>query len=156
MKRAYVIGYPVRHSLSPVMHNAACQALGIDATYEAAEVPPSDLESWVQQVRRPDLLGFNVTVPHKEAIVPLLDEIAGDAVLAGAVNTVVARQGHLVGLNTDTIGFRRLLADDAGISPHGKRIVLLGAGGAARAVTVVALQDGAASLVIANRYVERA
>jgi shikimate dehydrogenase len=156
MKRAYVIGAPIRHSISPAMHNAAFTALGIEARYESLEVAPAELEAWVRSVRVAELLGFNVTVPHKEAIVPLLDEIAGDAVLAGAVNTVVQRHGKLVGLNTDTVGFRRLLADEAGTSLHGKRVVLLGAGGAARAIAVVALQDETANLVVANRHVERA
>src|SRR4029450_1944200 len=109
MQRAYVIGYPIKHSLSPAIHNAAFQALGIDARYEAAEVAPEDLPAWVQSVPDPDLLGFNMTVPHKEAIVPLLDSIEGNAELAGAVNTVVARDGRLTGLNTDTLGFRRSL-----------------------------------------------
>jgi len=167
MKRAYVIGSPIRHSISPAIHNAAFAALGIDAHYEAVEVLPESLGEWVRSVRGPELLGFSVTIPHKEAIMPFLDEIAGDAALAGAVNTVVATspppspspvegEGGLVGLNTDTLGFRRSLADEAGTSLRGQRVVLLGAGGAARAVAVVALQDGAASLVVANRHVERA
>jgi len=156
MKGAYVIGYPIRHSLSPVMHNAAFAALGIDAHYEGAEVQPADLPAWVKNARGPDLLGFNVTVPHKEAIVSLIDDIEGDAVLAGAVNTACIRGSRLVGLNTDTVGFRRSVQQDAGAGLSRKKVVLLGAGGAARAVAVVALQDGAASLVVANRHVERA
>ena len=180
MKRAYVIGHPIGHSLSPHMHNAAFRALNIEAHYEAAEVQADDLETWVESARGPDLLGFNVTVPHKEAILPFLDATEGDARLAGAVNTVVVRhavndggqpsssslptraeeggQGisRLVGLNTDTLGFRRSLAEEAGLRLAGKRVVLLGAGGAARAVVVVALQDGVGSIVVANRHVERA
>jgi shikimate dehydrogenase len=138
------------------MHNAAFAALGIDAHYEAAEVVPADLPAWVKSVRGPNLLGFNVTVPHKEAIVSLIDDVEGDAVLAGAVNTACIRGSRLVGLNTDTVGFRRSVQQDAGAGLSRKKVVLLGAGGAARAVAVVALQDGAASLVVANRHVERA
>src|SRR5437868_2364399 len=166
MKRAYVIGHPIRHSISPAMHNAAFRHLGIDARYEAVDIIPEKLASWVRAVRGPDLLGFNVTVPHKEAVVPLLAEIAGDAAVAGAVNTVIVgptgdvenggSRVDLTGLNTDTIGFRRSLADQAGFSPRGQQVVLLGAGGAARAVAVVALQDQAASLVVTNRHIERA
>jgi shikimate dehydrogenase len=156
MKRAYVIGSPIRHSLSPAIHNAAFAHHGIDARYEAAEVLPEALREWVRNVRGPELLGFSVTIPHKEAIMAFLDEIAGDATLAGAVNSVIATSRGLAGLNTDTLGFRRSLADEVGVSLRGKRVVLLGAGGAARAVAVVALQDRAASLIVANRHVERA
>jgi shikimate dehydrogenase len=155
----YVIGHPIGHSLSPAMHNAALAACGIDAEYRAADVEPSGLSAWVAELRQADALGFNVTVPHKEAILPHLDEVTGDAALVGAVNTVVkASQGspRLTGANTDTIGFRRSLAEEAGETLQGQRVLLLGAGGAARAITLVALQDGAAELVVANRHVERA
>jgi shikimate dehydrogenase len=168
MKRAYVVGHPVRHSVSPAIHNAAFAALGIDARYEAADVPPESLASWVRAARGADVLGFSVTIPHKETIVPLLDEIAGDATLVGAVSGVVAEHARqpepveglartrLIGLSTDTVGFRRSLKEEAGVELGGKRVVLLGAGGAARAAAVVALQDAAASLVVANRHLERA
>ncbi len=185
MKRAYVIGNPIRHSMSPAIHNAAFAAVGIEARYEAVEVTPAQLQDWVHSVLGPDLLGFSVTVPHKEAIVPFLNEITGDATLTGAVNAVAVSPPHLtgegrmpppplrgrvgeggtgpllsstrlVGLNTDTVGFRRSLAEEAGVDLRGQKVVLLGAGGAARAIAVVAFQDGAASLVVANRHVERA
>ena len=157
MKRAYVIGHPIRHSLSPAIHNTAFQALGIDAYYEAADVPPESLVTWIREAREPELLGFSVTIPHKETIVPLLDDVAGDAALVGAVSGVVAEGGHkLRGLTTDTVGFRRSLAEEAGVALRGKRVVLLGAGGAARAVAVVAFQDRARSLVVANRHRDRA
>ena len=139
------------------MHNAAFAALGLDATYDAADVQPQDLAGWVASVRGPDLLGFSVTVPHKEAVMAVLNEIQGDARLAGAVNTVIAgTKGSLRGANTDTAGFRRSVADEAGTSLEGQSVVLLGAGGAARAVAVVALQDGAAALTVVNRHRERA
>jgi len=160
------------------MHNAAFRHSRIDARYQAIEVPPAELAAWVKEVRNPDLLGFNVTVPHKEAIAPMIDYSEGDAELAGAVNTVITLRGldperpprapgkktrpaseprtPLIGRNTDTVGFRQSLKWDANVELSAARVVLLGAGGAARAVAVVALQDKAASLVVANRHVERA
>lgn len=157
---AYVIGSPIRHSLSPAIHNAALSARGIDARYEAVEVLPEHLAEWVRTIRSPATLGFNVTLPHKVAVRAELDEVEGDAILAGAVNAVVAipsrETTRLVGTNTDTVGFRRLLADEAGISLSGQRVLLLGAGGGARAVALVALQDGADRLWVANRHVDHA
>ncbi|MBM2812757.1 MAG: Shikimate 5-dehydrogenase alpha [Chloroflexi bacterium] len=158
---AYVIGQPIAHSLSPTMHNAAFAALGIDARYEAIEIAAVDLSRWIQSIRRPDLLGFNVTVPHKEAVAREVDRLEGDAQETGAVNTVmVDRESSsgwkLIGTNTDTIGFRRSLIEEAGVSLQGQRILLLGAGGAARAIAYAALKDGAADLVVANRDETRA
>jgi shikimate dehydrogenase len=159
------------------MHKAAFAACGIDGRYEAIQVQPSELGAWTESARRPNVLGFNVTLPHKQAITQYLDELEGDARLTGAVNTVtVVRSAapgarphplpllegegvpgsRLVGTNTDTIGFRRALNEEAGMSLQGEHVVLLGAGGAARAIALVALQDGAASLCIANRHIERA
>ena len=152
---AYVIGNPIGHSLSPHIHNAAFAALGINAVYEAVQVLPEHLDQWISGARRPDVLGFSVTVPHKEAVASHLDAIEGDAELAGAVNCVT-NSGRLVGTNTDTLGFRRSLAEEAGTALRGQRVVLLGAGGAARAIAVVALQDGAQSLIVANRTLDRA
>lgn len=164
---AYVVGHPIGHSISPEIHNAGFAARGIDARYQAVDVSPADLASWVSSVCRVETLGFNVTVPHKERIGEYMDAIEGDAKLAGAVNTVTLRPASgpppaagpgraLVGVNTDTIGFRRSLAEEAGVALRGQRVVLIGAGGAARAIAVVALQDGAADLTVANRHRERA
>ncbi|HZT06691.1 MAG TPA: shikimate dehydrogenase [Chloroflexota bacterium] len=163
---ACVVGHPIAHSLSPAIHNAAFAARGIDASYRAVDVAPGDLRRWVSEARAGALLGFNVTVPHKEAIVPLLDEVTGDARIVGAVNTVVPRpqagmasESHrlaLSGANTDTIGFRQSLAEEAHVSLAGQAVLVLGAGGAARAVALVALQDRATRLVVANRHLERA
>ncbi len=159
---AYVAGHPIGHSLSPAIHNAAFRACGIDGQYRAADVDPSDLATWVAALRaNHDALGCNVTVPHKEQIVPYLDEVTGDARLVGAVNTVIRKdnadgRAQLIGENTDPTGFRRSLEIDSGATLAGQRVVLLGAGGAARAITLVALQDGATELTIVNRHVERA
>jgi shikimate dehydrogenase len=167
-RHAYVIGAPIGHSLSPFIHNAAFATCGIDARYEPAEVAPDALVHWIEKVRSSDALGFNVTIPHKETIVAHLDGLEGDAELTGAVNTVIAQPGdaggvdaaagrrRLVGINTDTIGFRRSLAEEAGVSLTDQRVVILGAGGAARALALVALQDGARDLTIANRHILRA
>ena len=158
--RAYVIGTPIGHSLSPVMHNAAFTACGLDARYEAVELDGADLETWIASIRDDGATyGFNVTVPHKERILQHLGGIEGDAELCHAVNTVRLDRANgvrLVGTNTDTLGFRQSLAEAADMSLRGQRVVILGAGGAARAITVVALQDGAAEIVLANRHIERA
>jgi shikimate dehydrogenase len=159
-ERAFVIGHPIAHSLSPHMHNAAFRAVGIDARYEAAEVAPAELASWVAAFRAQRGLGFNVTIPHKERMRPFVDVLEGDAQLAGAVNTVTwtndSAVARLVGTNTDTVGFRRSLAEEAGVSLCGRHVAVLGAGGAARAIGVVALQDEAEELLIFNRTPERA
>lgn len=146
---AALFGYPVEHSKSPCMQNAAFAETGIDGCYVAFSVPPEELPGAVQGIRSLGLLGVNLTVPHKEAVIPLLDEIDPEASFIGAVNTVVNRSGRLVGFNTDGRGFMRSLAE-AGIDVSGKRVLLLGAGGAARAVGYYLAQE-AASIVIVNR-----
>lgn len=158
MHRAYVIGSPIGHSISPAIHNAAFAACGIDARYEAVRVEPEGLAQWAAEARRQEVLGFNITLPHKETIIPLLDELRGDAAVMGAVNMVkvVEAGAALVGTNTDTLGFRRSLEEEGETTLRGQRALLLGAGGAARAVALVALQDGAESLWVANRRPERA
>lgn len=135
---AGVIGWPIDHSLSPAIHNAAFRALGIDAVYTAFAVPPEDLAAALVGVRALRLLGLNVTVPHKRAAMLLCDEVSDVAVATGAVNTIVPRDGKLWGTNTDVEGFAGSLA---GARP--RRAVVLGAGGAAAAV-VVALRKLAA------------
>ncbi len=154
-----MIGSPISHSISPAIQNAAFAACGLDAHYAAVEVAPPTLGDWVRQMRTPDTLGFNVTLPHKITIRAYLDRIEGDAVQAGAVNTVIVESSgeglRLVGANTDTVGFRRLLQEDGGQTFANQRVLLLGAGGGARAVALVALQDGAASLWVANRHPNR-
>ncbi len=155
MKVIAVIGYPLGHSLSPVFQQAALDALGLDIRYERWETPPEQLLETVASLRQPQCLGANVTVPHKEAVIPLLDELDPLAQEVGAVNTIVHRQGRLVGYNTDVAGFLRALGE-LGFPVHGARALVLGAGGAARAVALALVREGAAMVVIANRTYYRA
>lgn len=152
---AGVIGDPVAHSHSPVMHNAALAAAGLDWVYLAWRVRAGDLPAAVAGLRALGVRGFNVTVPHKAAILPLLDEIDEEAAAIGAVNTVVCRDGRLRGENTDASGFLRSL-EALGLPPRGLRVVLVGAGGAARAVGYALVRARAATLQLANRTEARA
>ena len=141
------------------MHNAAFEHLGLNITYEAHDVPPAALAERVSSLRKENILGANVTVPHKQAVVPLLDALSDAAAAIGAVNTVikdsVKDDGRLVGHNTDAAGFLRAL-QEANFEPRGKRVVVLGAGGAARAVVYALLTAGVAELSVYNRTPERA
>lgn len=149
-----IIGNPIEHTLSPKMHNAAFQALGLDYVYLAFRVESAALRNAVEGLRSMNLSGVNVTIPHKVEIIPLLDEMASLAQKIGAVNTVVNTKGVLKGYNTDAGGFlRALIARD--VAPEGKRVVILGAGGAARAISF-ALAERGASLVIANKTIDHA
>jgi len=151
-----ILGDPVAHSLSPRMHNAALSALGIDGIYVPFHVAPVDLPAAIAGVRALGIAGLSVTVPHKEKIIHLLDEIDPAARRIGAVNTVVNCQGRLIGYNTDAPGFIRALHDYLHFSPRHKAVVLIGAGGAARTALVALAQEGAALIVVANRSLQRA
>lgn len=142
-----VIGDPIAHSLSPAMHNAVFRALSLNSVYTAFRVPPKDLPKAVEGMRALGFGGANVTIPHKVAILPLLDRLAEEARLIGAVNTVKI-DGGLEGHNTDGIGALRALRE-GGADPRGKRVLILGSGGAARAIVMaLALRGGVASLTI--------
>ncbi len=151
-----IIGYPIGHSMSPVFQQAALDACGVDARYLAYEVAPDDVGEFVSGLRQPGIMGINVTVPHKEAVMPFLDEIDDWATEAGAVNTIVNRQGRLTGHNTDGYGFLRALREGAGFEPAGRCTLILGAGGAARGVVLALAREGVGDLIIANRTPERA
>lgn len=151
-----IFGDPVAHSLSPVMQNAALQQAGIDAIYVPFYVTRDCLAQAVAGLKAMQVWGINVTVPHKEAICAFLDDIDEDAALIGAVNTVVLKNGRLIGYNTDGDGLVASLRDDLQFDPVGRRVVLLGAGGATRAAAVALARAGADSIVIANRTRERA
>lgn len=129
-----LFGYPVEHTLSPAMHNAVFEALGLDYCYVAFSVHPDQLESAVKAIRALNLCGINVTIPHKEKVIPLLDEIDEEASFIGAVNTIVNSDGRLIGYNTDGKGFMKSLSE-SGISVENKDVLIIGAGGASRAIS---------------------
>lgn len=151
-----IIGYPLGHTISPAMHNAAFKKLRLDYEYIPFEVEPADLKEALRGLRALHVAGFNVTIPHKETIVPLLDEVTKLARTIGAVNTVQNQEGKLVGYNTDGPGFIESLKEDAGFDPRGKRAVVLGAGGASRAVSTMLAELGAKSLLISDIIEEKA
>ncbi len=155
MNRLCVIGDPVLHSKSPLIQNTMIQSLGLDYEYSLQPVKREELSSWLNRVRTEGWAGFNATMPHKEALVPYMDELDEDAKLYQAVNTVCCRNGKLYGFNTDGGGFARALTM-CGIAIQGARFVVLGAGGAAKAVALKLAQQGAARVTICNRTVEKA
>lgn len=151
-----LFGHPVAHSVSPLMQNRAFEELGLNCRYFAFDVKADDLEIAVRAIRALGLGGANITIPHKEKVVQYLDEIEEQAKLIGAVNTVVNRDGCLVGYNTDASGFLESLRHDAEFEPCGKHAVILGAGGAARAVAFALISAGVKRLGIFNRNPSRA
>jgi shikimate dehydrogenase len=151
-----VIGYPLKHSVSPDFQQAALDYYKLDIRYEAWEVKAADLPSAINRLRQPQNLGANITVPYKETTLRLIDEVDDFASLVGAVNTVANRHGKLLGLNTDAYGFLKALNDDAKFKPESKSVVILGAGGAARAVGFALLEEKVSSLIIANRTLAKA
>lgn len=149
-----VFGWPVGHSISPAMHNAALRALGLDWVYLPLAVEPVRLQEAVLGLRALGFMGANVTIPHKVAIAAFMDELSAEAQAVGAVNTVIVREGRFLGHNTDAVGFLGDLAA-AGYSPAGRTAAVLGAGGAARSV-VYALARAGAPVRVWNRSAEHA
>jgi shikimate dehydrogenase len=147
-----VIGDPIEHTMSPAMHNAAYRAAGLDYVYVAFRVAPAALGQAIAGMRALNIKGLNVTIPHKVEVMRYLDHIDPLAENIGAVNTIVNENGVLTGLNTDAMGFLQALTG-RGADPAGKKVLLLGAGGAARAIGFILAQEGA-SLVILNRQQE--
>lgn len=143
-----LIGYPVKHSLSPLMHNAAFKALNLDASYELFELKPQELETFFKTLPQKNISGLNVTIPYKEQVLSFLDKIAEQAELIGAVNTIAVSTDKLEGFNTDGGGFLRHLTDDLGFNPKGENISVIGAGGAGKAVTVTLSKAGARRIFI--------
>jgi shikimate dehydrogenase len=150
-----LIGHPVGHSLSPAMHNAAFVADGLDFVYVCLDVDPDELPAAVRGLEALKVRGFNVTMPHKRAMIPLVDELDEEARISGAVNTVVIEDSGLRGFNTDGGGMV-MACREAGIELSGKSVLLLGAGGTAAAIAVAFGKAGIGELHIANRSVERA
>jgi shikimate dehydrogenase len=152
-----IIGHPVRHSLSPVMQNAAFEALGLNARYVPFPVEPRRVGEALAGLAAAGVQGLNVTVPHKQAVMPFLKGLSGAARAIGAVNCLrLADDGGYEGTNTDGVGFMLSLQHDLDFSPVGKVVLMLGAGGAARAIGWHLLEAGVARLTIANRTFERA
>ncbi len=145
-----IIGHPVSHSLSPLMHNTAAKELGLGYVYVAFDVPPENLKHAVAAIKTLGVAGVNITVPHKEKIVQLLDGLEEEAAIIGAVNTLTLTDGRLIGSNTDGVGFIRSLKA-AGITPAGKRTVIIGAGGSSRAIGVSLWRAGAEAVTVINR-----
>lgn len=154
---AGVIGDPVAHSKSPAMHNAAFAHFGLNAHYERWHTPLAELPARIESLRAPHMYGANVTLPHKLAILPLLDEIDALADAIGAANTIIRMpDGRLRGTNTDAPAFLQEITDVCGLNPDGLETVILGASGAARAAAFALAHAGAARITIINRTIERA
>ena len=153
-----VIGDPVAHSRSPQMHNAAFAKAGLDYVYVPFHVRPDDLAAAIAGFKAINVVGINVTLPHKQAVIPFLTSISREAELIGAVNTLTFVDGNIHGDNTDAPGVLQALDEDKNTSgtPVGEKVVVLGAGGAARAVVVALALRGVAAITIANRTVEKA
>ena len=152
---AGVIGWPLENSLSPVIHNAAFRSVGVDWVYLAWPVAPESLGEAIAGLRALGVMGINVTMPHKETVVDLCDEVSGDARDVGAVNTIQHIGGRLIGHNTDVDGFREFLLSDAGVDVSARSTLVLGAGGAARACVKALADLGAGEISIASRRVEQ-
>lgn len=165
-----LIGYPVKHSISPYFQQAALDYYHLDIRYQLWETSPEKLSSRIAELKKPQNLGANVTTPYKETVLPLLDEVDEQASLIGAVNTIAKRDDKLVGFNTDADGFITALRSEGKFEPEGVEAVILGAGGVARAVCFSLVQNKVSSLTIMdgildkskalaehiNRYVTRA
>ena len=155
MKKSGILGCPLGHSISPCFQNAAFTNLGIEATYEAWPVVTAELPERIQNLRESDFLGANVTIPYKELVIPLLDEIDDWALKIGSVNTIVNQAGLLIGYNTDTVGFLRAISEYGNYEPSGRDVLLIGAGGAARAAAHALMEARVKTLWIANRTYDR-
>lgn len=155
MKQLFVIGDPVAHSLSPLLHQTMIDQTGAAYRYDVRTVRPEELPAFVRCAKDGGCAGFNVTMPHKEAILPLLDEVDATAASCGAVNTVCIREGRAIGHNTDGTGFLDSLAGQ-GFYPQGRTVLLLGAGGAAKAVGHALATAGAGRVIVCARRLEHA
>jgi shikimate dehydrogenase len=151
-----LIGYPLKHSISPYFQQAALDYYQLGIRYEAWETTPAELPDIVKNLRKPQNIGANVTVPYKQTVLPLLDEVDELARLIGAVNTIVKKDDRLLGFNTDAYGFMEALDKQGHFNPKGKKVVMLGAGGVARAAGLVLVQKQVASLAITDGIFERA
>jgi shikimate dehydrogenase len=155
-KRVVLIGHPTAHSLSAAMQQGAFDAAGIDARYELWDRPPLELPEAVEEIRGDDFLGANVTIPHKERVVPLIDRSTEEAHAIGAVNTLTREGKRLIGHNTDVAGFKVALDELVGRQKMPRHAVVLGAGGGARAVVYGLIREGFQRVIVFNRHLHRA
>src|SRR3954451_24854813 len=155
-RRVVLIGHPVSHSLSGAMQQAAFDALGVDATYELWDRPPMELPDAVAELRGDYFLGANLTIPHKERVVPLVDRLTEEAHATGAVNTITSEGKRRVGHNTGVVGFRTALDRLVGKQKMPRQAVVLGAGGGARAVIYGLITEGFQRIIVFNRHLHRA
>jgi len=155
-KLTAVLGYPLSHSLSPLMHNEAFKHCSFNCIYIPLEVKPEDLGAVVKAIGRMNFIGFNVTVPHKVEVMKYLDEVDKLADIIGAVNTVVIKDGKMKGYNTDGIGFLKSLEESTKQPVEGRKVFILGAGGACRAISMTLAMNKAERIYICNRTYERA
>jgi shikimate dehydrogenase len=149
-----LFGYPIEHTGSPVMHNAAYDSLSLNCVYIAFHVKPDGVKKAIKNLALYGISGINLTIPYKEVALRSVDECSREATLIGAVNTIHVVDGKLAGYNTDGIGFVQSLREDAGTVPDNKKVVVLGAGGAGRAVCFQLMLEGAKSLTVANRRLD--
>lgn len=150
-----LFGDPVAHSLSPELQNEAFRLLGIKGVYLKFRIKPAELGQAFTAVRLLKFGGVNITIPHKEKVIPYLDQLVGDALLTGSVNTVVAADGRLTGYSTDGEGFLLSLRNQGQFAPEGKTVVILGVGGAARAIAFRLVQERITTLYLVGRKVEK-
>lgn len=151
-----LLGYPVKHSLSPLIHNAAFKTKGIDACYLCFETKPEDIKQAIDGIRALNIQGVNLTIPHKEIAVPYLDEIDKDAEIIGAINTIVRRKNRLIGYNTDAEGFIKALKKDLKLDLKRKSVFLFGAGGAGKAVAISLAKYGAKQIFVVEKNKKKA
>ncbi len=155
-KLVILLGNPLGHSVSPAMHNRVFEKLGLDFCYMPVQVAPDNLKAVFAGLTKMNVAGFNVTIPHKIRIIEHLDALDPLAATIGAVNTICVKEGKTIGYNTDGHGFIQSLENEGGISARGKRIFLIGSGGAARAIAMTLAFHGAAKIFIANRTLAKA
>jgi len=151
-----VLGDPISHSMSPVMHNSMCISNALDYIYIPLHVYPENLSNAIQGIKALNIAGFNLTIPHKETVIQYLDELDASAKQVGAVNTVVNENGKLIGYNTDGDGFLFSLASELNVSARDQHIVILGAGGATKSITHAIAQAHPKSIIFTNRTIEKA
>lgn len=145
-----IIGFPLQHTISPIMHEAAFEKLKLNFRYLAFEVPPQKLSSAIRGIRALGLAGINVTIPHKETVMEFLDEFDEKVRKIGAVNTILNQDGKLIGYNTDVGGFLHSLIEEGKFIPRGKKAVIFGAGGAARAVASALASAGIRRIILTD------